>query len=63
MSDEQVYWSSLIADLRKDGMTLEQIAEAVGVGIRQVSNWINGDRPLGLNAVRLYELSKKRLSV
>lgn len=64
MSEEQELnddkWPQMIVDLQEAGYTLERIANEVGVGLRQVSNWKNGDRPIGLKAIRLYLLHVKR---
>jgi hypothetical protein len=60
VSEEQEHWRRVISELRgpKDcpRMTVAAIAEAVGVEPRQVWRWMDGDRPLGLNAVKLHEL-------
>ena len=53
MSEEQQYWARLIQELQEK-FTLEYIAEEIGVSVRQVSNWKTGDRPLGMNAIKLY---------
>jgi hypothetical protein len=53
MSEEQKYWARLIQELQEIGVTLEQIAEALGVSDRQVSNWKAGQRPTGWLAVNL----------
>lgn len=57
---EDEMWSRMIQDLQDSGYTLQQIADHVGVSVRQVSNWKTGDRPLGLKAVRLYTFHMKR---
>lgn len=62
MSEEQ-YWRGLIADLQGWGITLEKIAEHLGVSVRQVSNWKAGQRPTGLAAVRLTEFHGKHRSI
>lgn len=59
MSEEGQYWRRLIEELQASGFTLERIAEAIGVSDRQVSNWKNGDRPKGLNALNLYSFHVK----
>ncbi len=53
---EWEHWRKLIEELQAKGITLEKIAEACGVTLRQVSNWKTGDRPLGLTAVKLEAL-------
>lgn len=60
MSDEQTKWLEIVNDLQAWGVTLEMIAEELGVSDRQVSNWKTGDRPKGMTAVRLYLLHGKR---
>ena len=59
MSEEQQYWRRLIEELQEVGVTLERIAESIGVSDRQVSNWKGGDRPKGLHALNLYMLHVK----
>lgn len=63
MSEEQQYWRKLIEDLQDCGVTLERIAEEIGVSDRQVTNWKSGDRPKGLNALKLYLLHVKHRTV
>lgn len=55
MSEEQEYWRRLIDELNEK-FTLDYIAKEAGVSVRQVSNWKQGDRPLGFKAVKLYLL-------
>lgn len=55
MSEEQEYWRRLIDELNEK-FTLEYIAHEAGVTVRQVSNWKQGDRPLGFKAIKLYLL-------
>lgn len=43
----------MVEDLQKK-FTLEAIAEELEVSERQVRHWKAGDRPKGMNAVRLY---------
>ena len=57
--DEQSYWANLVRELQGFGLTLERIAEEIGVSDRQVSNWTAGDRPKGLHALNLYLLHGK----
>lgn len=63
MSDEQEYWARLIQELQTIGVTLERIAEHLGVSDRQVSNWKNGQRPIGMVAVRLvtFHMEQRRV--
>lgn len=56
---ESEYWRKLILDLQQF-MTIAEIAAAVGVEPRQVWRWKDGDRPLGLTAIRVYTLHVKR---
>ena len=58
MSEEQ-FWRGLIADLQSWGVTLEKIAEELGVSERQVSNWKSGQRPKGLCALNLHAFHGK----
>lgn len=48
------YWSNIIAELQASGLTLERIAEEMGVSVRQVSNWKSGSEPKGMTAVSLH---------
>ena len=59
MSEEQQYWRQLIEDLQSWGVTLEKIAEHLGVSDRQVSNWKTGQRPTGLCALNLHAFHMK----
>lgn len=63
MSEEQQYWARLIQELQNVGVTLERIAEHLGVSDRQVSNWKSGQRPVGLIAVRLvtFHMEQRRV--
>lgn len=66
MTEEQKYWSGLIDELQAMGVTLERIAEALGVNDRQVSRWKAGTRPTGwtaLKLVRFHMEQKTRLTV
>lgn len=40
-------------------LTIEAFAEKVGVSERTICNWQNGDRPMGLKAIRVYLLHVK----
>lgn len=53
------YWSNIIAELQASGLTLERIAEEMGVSVRQVSNWKAGSEPKGITAIRLHSLHVK----
>lgn len=58
MSTEQEYWARLILELQAV-ITIAEIAEHVGVNDRQVWRWKDGDRPKGMNAIRVYLLHVK----
>lgn len=60
---EHEHWRSVIQWLQDHGITLERIAEHHGVSVRQVSNWKNGQRPTGLQAVRLTMFHEKHRSI
>lgn len=45
----------MVNDLRGK-LTIEAFALKVGVSERTVCNWQNGDRPMGMKAVRVYLL-------
>ncbi len=62
MSEEQEKWRRMVLDLQKV-MTIAEIAREVEVEPRQVWRWKDGDRPLGMTAVRLYLLHVKRCPV
>lgn len=53
MSEEQQKFRQMIEDLRSR-YTLQTIADEIGVSLRQVTNIINGDRPKGMAAIKLY---------
>jgi plasmid maintenance system antidote protein VapI len=53
MSEEQEKFRLMIEDLR-ERYTLQTIADEIKVSVRQVTNIINGDRPKGMVAIRLY---------
>ena len=54
MTEELKRWQQMVVELHQI-FTLEYIAIEIGVSVRQVSNWKAGaDRPLGMNAVKLY---------
>lgn len=58
--EEQLYWKGVIEELQAWKITLEMIAEELGVSDRQVSNWKSGQRPTGMMALRLHEFHMKR---
>ena len=63
MSDEQQYWRRLIEELQ-GVMTIDEIAEAVGVENRQVYHWKAGERrPMGMKAIAVYLLHAKHCPV
>lgn len=65
MSEEQEkqYWKEMIEDLQRWGITLEKIAEHLGVTDRTVSNWKAGQRPTGLLALNLHAFHMKHRRV
>ena len=63
MSEEQEKWAAMVQELQDAKVTLERIAEEVGVTVRQVSNWKTGDRPLGMHAVKLHLLHVKHRTI
>lgn len=56
--DERELWPKLLVEL-SHFLTIEEIAEAIGVSTRQVSNIKRGQRPIGLTAIKLVELHAK----
>lgn len=60
--EEQEQWCRIVQELQiRAGMTINEIAQALDVEPRQVFRWKDGDRPLGMTAVRLYLLHVKRV--
>lgn len=59
MTEEHQYWRRLIEELQ-EVMTVAEIAEEVKVEPRQVWRWKDGDRPMGMTAIRVYTLHVKR---
>lgn len=59
MSEEHQYWRRLIEELQLV-MTIRQISDELDVSERTVANWKTGDRPKGMNAIRVYTLHVKR---
>lgn len=55
VEQKELPWGSMVEELQKK-CTLEFIAEHVGVSERQVRHWKAGDKPKGMNAVKLYLL-------
>ena len=61
MTDERERWQQMVIDLNQL-FSLQFIANEVRVSVRQVSNWKAGsDRPIGMNAVRLYMFHLKHV--
>ena len=60
MSEEQEQWKLRIEELQALGVTLEMIAERLGVGLRTVSSWKEGHRPTGMIAVNLHAFHMER---
>jgi transcriptional regulator with XRE-family HTH domain len=56
--EEKTWWLEMVTALRRH-MTIEELAEAIGVSERTVCNWQNGERPMGLKAIRVYLLHVK----
>lgn len=56
---EEATWQSMVERLQDMGITLEKIAEAVGVSVRTVSRWKADDIPMGMNAIRLWKFYEK----
>jgi predicted transcriptional regulator len=52
--EEEMNFGLMVAELQKLGVTLERIADELGISDRQVSNIKAGDRPKGETAVKLY---------
>lgn len=53
--EEKQWWYSMVNDLRSK-LSIEQFAERLQVSERTICNWQNGERPMGLKAVRVYLL-------
>ena len=53
--EELERWCKMVAELRAL-LTIEALAERVNVTPRTVCNWQNGERPMGLTAIRVYLL-------
>lgn len=62
MNDETEYWRRVIEELQALGVTLERIAEHLGVSARQVSYWKRGQRPTGILAIKLSLFHEKHRS-
>lgn len=56
--EEKAWWLQMVTELR-DVLTLERIAREVDVSVRTVCNWQNGERPMGMKAIRVYLLHMK----
>lgn len=58
LETESQYWARLVRETQKySGMTIAQIADALGVSERDVAYWKAGERrPTGFVAVRFYQL-------
>lgn len=58
--EEREYWARLVRETqRASGLTLEALADRLGVTPRDVSYWKSGDRrPTGLVAVKFFELRR-----
>lgn len=53
--EEKAWWLQMVNELR-EVMSLHDIAEKAGVTVRTVCNWQNGERPMGMKAIRVYLL-------
>lgn len=53
--EELERWLRIVNELRAQ-LTIEALAEKIGVSERTICNWQNGDRPMGLKAIRVYLL-------
>lgn len=59
---EREYWVKAVAEvLDATNLTVEALAEKMGVSTRQVYNWKEGTRPCGLAAIRFYFYRKELL--
>lgn len=59
---ERDYWRRAVQEvLEASGLTLEELADKMGVTPRQVANWRRGQRPTGIVAVRFFEYRKTLL--
>jgi hypothetical protein len=56
--EEREWWLRMVGELRQV-LTIEALAEQAGVTARTVCNWQNGERPMGMKAVRVYLLHVK----
>ena len=55
--EEREYWPRVIREIQKlSGMTIEQLAERIGLSEREISYLKAGRRPTGIVAVRIYEI-------
>lgn len=59
--EERDWWLQMVSDLR-DQFTIDYLAEELGVSQRTICNWQNGERPMGMKAVRVYLLHVKHCS-
>ncbi len=56
--EENAWWLEMVTELRRH-WTIEALADELGVSERTVCNWQNGERPMGMKAVRVYLLHVK----
>lgn len=59
--EEQKWWHQMVTELRQK-LTIEEFAEHLDVTERTICNWQNGERPLGMKALRVYLLHVKLCS-
>lgn len=63
-NNEREYWQRALKEvLDATGETAEQLAERMGVSVRQVENWKSGQRPSGIVAIRFWAYRKEILEV
>ena len=61
-NSERAYWIHAVAEvLDATPLTIEALAERMGVTVRQVYHWKEGVRPSGLAAIRFYFYRKELL--
>lgn len=56
--EEKQWWYQIINDLRKI-MSIQTLADELDVSERTICNWQNGERPMGMKAIRAYVLHVK----
>lgn len=58
--EEYEYWARLVREVQRySGMTMQELANKLGVSLRDVVYWKSGERrPMGFVAVRFFELRR-----